>query len=116
LFDCGDICLHRVSKSTEENRLDSDASESSEPLSLHNQNKKTMSLFGSSVMGALSGFTRSPLVTRWRNQSLPRKLDRSNKGKQNWYKGRGVGLHGALNKQGLIEFPSGFRATPCVSG
>lgn len=48
----------------------------------------------------LRGFTRSPLVTRWRNPGAPKKLDRSNKGKQQWFKGRGVGLHGALNKQG----------------
>ena len=47
-----------------------------------------------------SSFVRSPLVTRWRNKGVAPKWDKSNKGKQNWYKGRGVGLHGALNKQG----------------
>jgi hypothetical protein len=56
----------------------------------------------------LRGFTRSPLVTRWRNPGAPKKLDRSNKGKQQWFKGRGVGLHGALNKQGTRAHPSAF--------
>lgn len=73
-----------------------------------------MAFLGASFLGArvggsgacgpaaalVSGFVRSPLVTRWRNKGVAPKWDKSNKGKQNWYKGRGVGLHGALNKQG----------------
>ncbi len=58
------------------------------------------SLFGNGPVGVLSGLLRKFPIARWRNKRTPPKLDKSNKGKQNWYKGRGVGLQGMLTKQG----------------
>lgn len=51
-------------------------------------------------MNALKGFLRTPPTGQNRNRNRPKKFAMSNKGMQNYYKGKGVGLQGALTKKG----------------